>query len=419
MLRYSLGMLLVFLSLDAGAQDDVELPAREGTLHLLTFGAGAPIEGPPVDDFYGRDAGFVEEALKRAPSAWKQVKTTFVSGVACTPERLQAVLERLSKTTTPSDFVFIHASTHGTTENGLLRLDSEVGKVIDADILAASLATLPCPSLVTIDACGAGGAVRSQLPPKSAWLLGCREKQSTSGQVDDPKVPHGFVVLALCEALRGDADNNRDGLITVGELCEWVPKRSTYLARFWCVQDGVVVLPAEVASIPITRAAPGDKKPLWAMKRVESRNPWGLADPSELPRDTEPATELIDALMNRPVDAKEWSGCEGVATPPEPGKGTSLDGTWVSRWGKDETKQLENQGRAEIAETKQGFFAVVVNGSESFLIEAARDSADPTRLSGRWILFGSTEESSRWEGRVLNNRRIEGQTFQGLWDFRR
>ena len=62
---------------------------------------------------------------------------------------------------------------------------------------------------------------------------------------------------------------------------------------------------------------------------------------------------------------------------------------------------------------------MVVNGSESFLIEAARDPMDPARLSGRWIRFGSTEESSRWEGRVLNNRRIEGQTFQGLWDFRR
>jgi hypothetical protein len=194
--RYSLGLLLVFLSLDASAQE-VELPAREGTLHLLTFGAGAPIEGPPVDDFYGRDAGFIEEALKRTPSAWKQVNTTFVSGVACTPERLRAELERLCKAAKPNDFVFIHASTHGITENGLFRLESELGNIIDADILAASLATLPCPSLVTIDACGAGGAVRSPLPPRSAWLLGCGEKQSTSGQVDDVQVPHGFVVLAL------------------------------------------------------------------------------------------------------------------------------------------------------------------------------------------------------------------------------
>lgn len=42
--RYSLGLLLVFLSLDAGAHK-VELPAREGTLHLLTFEAGRPGKG--------------------------------------------------------------------------------------------------------------------------------------------------------------------------------------------------------------------------------------------------------------------------------------------------------------------------------------------------------------------------------------
>ncbi len=126
--------------------------------------------------------------------------------------------------------------------------------LINANVLAASLAGLPCPSLVTIDACMAGGAVRSPLPPRSAWLLGCSETQSTDGQYDDPKVPHGFLVLALCEALRGDADTDRDGVVTVGELCAWVPKRATYLARFSCFQDGVVVLPADLAALPLTRA---------------------------------------------------------------------------------------------------------------------------------------------------------------------
>lgn len=52
-----------------------------------------------------------------------------------------------------------------------------------------------------VDAHEAGGAVQSALPKQSAWLLGCSETQSTSGQTDDPKVPHGFLVLALCEAL--------------------------------------------------------------------------------------------------------------------------------------------------------------------------------------------------------------------------
>ena len=371
-----------------------------------------------MDDLYGRDAGFVAEALKRSPSAWTRVETTFVSGLACTPERLRTELERLGKAASASDLVLIHASTHGTTEDGFLRLDGAKGPpVINANVLAASLAGLPCPSLVTIDACMAGGAVRSRLPPRSAWLLGCSETQSTSGQYDDPKVPHGFLVLALCEALRGDADTDRDGVVTVGELCAWVPKRATYFARFSCLQDSVVVLPADLAALPLTRAVPGEHKPLWTMARVESRNR-GPARSVGSASKRQTAAKLVVALKDRPAAAKAWNGCEGTARPPEPGKGEGLDGTWVSRWGKDEAKQLENQGRAEIA-GRNGFFAVVVDESGSYLIEAARDPADPTRLSGRWVSLGSPEESSRWEGRVVDKRRIDGQSFKGVWDFRR
>lgn len=378
------------------------------------------MEGPPVDDLYGRDAGFVVEALERAPSPWKQVETTLVSGLACTPERLRAELERLGKAAGPGDLVFIHASTHGTTEDGLLRLEGEEGPpIIDANVLAASLAGLPCPSLVTIDACMAGGAVRSPLPPRSAWFLGCTETQSTSGQTDDPKVPHGFVILAMCEALRGDADADLDGLVTIGELFPWVRERATGLARFWCIQDGVVVLPADLAALPLTRAVPGKHRPLWSMSRVESRNPWGLPDPSALPKDAEPAAKLIARLKDRPAALEVWEECEGVVKPPVSGRGNAIDGTWACRWGKNEEAQLENRGRAEIAETEDGFFAVVVNESGSYLIEAVRDLEDPTRLSGRWSHLESPEKPSRWEGRVVDERRIDGQAFEGALDFRR
>jgi hypothetical protein len=80
---------------------------------------------------------------------------------------------------------------------------------------------------------------------------------------------------------------------------------------------------------------------------------------------------------------------------------------------------LKKQGRAEIAETKHGVFAVVLDESGGYLIEAARDPADPIRLSGRWVSLGSPKQSSRWEGRVVDKRRIDGQSFKGVWDFRR
>lgn len=265
MLRYLSVVLIVFVSLSVDAQE-VEHPNSNGTLYLLSFGVGAAMEGPPVDDLYGRDAGFIVEAVKRSPAAWKRVETKFISGLECTPERLLSELDRLVVDAKLGDLVFVHASTHGTTEDGLLRLDSEHSKVMDANVLSASLAKLPCPSLVTIDACQAGGAVRSALPKQSAWLLGCSETQSTSGQTDDPKVPHGFLVLALCEALRGDADSDSDGLVTIGELFQWVPSRATDFARGACEQDAVVVLPDDLAKLPLTRALPGKHDPLWTAK---------------------------------------------------------------------------------------------------------------------------------------------------------
>jgi hypothetical protein len=136
MLRYLSVVLIVSLSLSVNAQE-VEHPIRDGTLYLLSFGVGAAMEGPPVDDLYGRDAGFVVEAVKRSPSAWKRIETKFVSGLECTAERLLTELERLVQDAKPGDLVFIHASTHGTTEDGLLRLDSEHAIVIDANVLSA------------------------------------------------------------------------------------------------------------------------------------------------------------------------------------------------------------------------------------------------------------------------------------------
>lgn len=97
---------------------------REGTLRVLSFGLGAPLPGPPVDDLYGRDAVFFAEAVKRAATAWSKVETTAISGLDCTPERLLSELERLEKAAAASDLVIVHASTHGTTENKLLRLGS-------------------------------------------------------------------------------------------------------------------------------------------------------------------------------------------------------------------------------------------------------------------------------------------------------
>lgn len=262
-------LLIFFIFLQSGltAKAENPPPLQAGTLYLLSFGTGAPLPGPPPDDLYGRDAAFMVEAFKRKPSVWASVDAKLVSGLECTSKRLRRELTRLKKMTTTQDFVIIHASTHGWTEKGLLTLGGEEEGVIDANALAACLSSLPCPSMVSIDACQAGGALHTPLPPNSAWLLGCTEKQSTDGQYDNQAVPHGFQVLALCEALRGDADTNYDNIISIGELFAWTPPRATKLARHTCQQNSIIVLPQALAELPLTWVAPGIKQPLWTMKK--------------------------------------------------------------------------------------------------------------------------------------------------------
>jgi hypothetical protein len=48
-----------------------------------------------------------------------------------------------------------------------------------------------------------------------------------------------------------------------------------------------------------------------------------------------------------------------------------------------------------------------------------RGSADLNRLSGRWSGIDSSEPSSRWEWRIVDPRRIDGQAPDAAWDFRR
>lgn len=162
------------------------------------------------------------------------------------------------------------------------------------------------PCWMTIDACMTGGALHSLLPPRITWLLGCTETQSTSGQTDNPRVPHGFVVLAACEALRGDADADNDGIVTVGELCAWTPGRATHLARFWCIQDGIVVLPealakvdeAEVNGIPAIRTPPCRQAP----DQNGLVNAWDPSLSKSQPRSGTPVQGLPPNGMRRSVE---------------------------------------------------------------------------------------------------------------------
>jgi hypothetical protein len=113
------------------AADGKSAAVREGTLRVPSFGLGAPLPGPPVDDLYGRDAVLFADAVKRAASAWSKVETIAISGLDCTPERLRSELQKLENATVASDFVIVHASRHGTAEDKLWTMRKVESRRVD------------------------------------------------------------------------------------------------------------------------------------------------------------------------------------------------------------------------------------------------------------------------------------------------
>ena len=148
--------------------------------------------------------------------------------------------EWLQKNVRLNSFVFVYFAGHGTPdyENGtslLVPYDGEPGlvsKLYPLSSLYAALDRLPTDSIVVaLDACfsGAGGrsvvatgirpvvgAVKMPEPRmKTAVMAACAENEISQ---DFAQMKHGLFTYYMLKGLRGAADADRDGWITLGEL---------------------------------------------------------------------------------------------------------------------------------------------------------------------------------------------------------
>ena len=152
------------------------------------------------------------------------------------------------------------------------------------------------------------------------------------------------------------------------------------------------------------------------------RNPFGVMDVPD-PNDEAVTQFAGSTTLEGSADdenAPAWGTIGGA------GQHDTVEGDWSSRWngGADPTIQGDTpeqwkQGRAEAKLAGERLYLMFDwdNGARRGLIDARREG--PQRLVGKYINLNNPEIQVPWVGRVVNEKRIDGQWLRGRLDFRR
>jgi hypothetical protein len=257
--------------------------------------------------------------------------------------------------------------------------------------------------------------VPEQISPKVGWLVGCEAGQGTAVHAMSVHEPNGYMVVTLIDALRGHADADKNGIVTVGEVCDYVPSRSTKLAELFDVQDSFAALHDDLKKHPLTRTMDPLPATCWTYpKQANSRNPWGLIDvPMNITaKDERP--EATDLGKADDPNAEAWTTVKG---------GDTLEGKWDSRYDGKPPVFPYNGCRVQLREHQGRVFISYVDNNSPWLVEAIRSDSDPHVLIGACYPTDTTELARSWTGRIVGNTRIDG-VMRGpkkvrRWDFRR
>lgn len=201
----------------------------------------------PGVKYAARDAEVVARYLQNLGGVTAE-NIKILTDDTATKSDLEAYIEDwLPRRVTPESTVFIYYSGHGAPETTgkdafLVPFEGHPdfpSKLYPLSRLYAALAKLPAKAIVVmLDSCFSGAEGRgvrqlgarplvtapeaSGLDPRIVVLAGATGTQITS---DYDKGEHGLFTYYLLRGMRGDADANRDGAVTLGELYPFV-KRS-------------------------------------------------------------------------------------------------------------------------------------------------------------------------------------------------
>jgi len=190
---------------------------------LLFFGVAydeAPGPGLTIDNFSYAPDNFASLFAAQPKTLYRELKTETVKGIRATRPAVGQLLRALQQSARKDDFVFLYWGTHGGSDRNGWSANLPGDGLVHSGEIKAELARVPCPVIVAISTCGSGGFARTaagaaDLPPNVVAFCACQRRQSTSNELD----------VSLLEALAGFADSDDDGVVTLGETIDYVPKR--------------------------------------------------------------------------------------------------------------------------------------------------------------------------------------------------
>lgn len=284
---WRMGVSRQALADSVGRADD----GRSGDLYILSVGVEPKRTTNGQRDPYAGDAWFVRQALAQAEPLYATAHSRVLAGPRASRAAVLDALAWLETSVGERDMAVVFFSTHGSiAPRSLVSQDGfyidlagaggpEKDCVLWGAELDAALGQVRGRAVLLLDTCNAAAMIPAAGPSarRPAVVAACGADESSSGQWERADRPHGWFVIALCEALSGSADANGDGVVTLAEVTSYVPARAQ---RFSGKQNGVVSVHGALLDLPLARIdrnRPATE--LWPPEpHLPTREPPGQAD---------------------------------------------------------------------------------------------------------------------------------------------
>lgn len=249
-------------------------PRPPGDLYLLCVGVSSYRDSTLNLQWAARDAEEMAGAMRKQVGRHFRhvVEPTVLTNADATKANLKRALARLQRAG-PEDTVFVFMSGHGTQEGGRFyfaphEVDRRevVRTCLPWQEVTDALASVPAAQLLIADACHSGchlgnlAGVNAGLA-EAAQRAGIVMIGSCSGNEEsweDPKRRHGYFTAALLDALRGEADDNQDGVVTLWELEKYLGTKVGPVTNGKQHPHATQDLDLQMLQMPLARAVVGD-----------------------------------------------------------------------------------------------------------------------------------------------------------------
>jgi len=212
----------------------------KGNLYLIAIGVSDYQQQGFDLKYAAADARAVYHALvAQQGKAYKQVKSILLADGALAPtaDNIQDSLDILSQATA-NDTVILFLAGHGVNEKGnyyFLPREAKQGNnqrwrkstVIKWRVLQDALEETAGRRILLVDTCHSGSAFNPRLLKDAAdariTVISATDSETLAQEL--PELKHGVFTYALLEGLKGKADYNRDNLIKIKELDNYISEQ--------------------------------------------------------------------------------------------------------------------------------------------------------------------------------------------------